>query len=126
MEGQFTFAESFLRALYLKVATFQYWVGRYRKASNEPDIGFVKVTPPSSGAAEIIYPNVSILMDNNNHNIFEFTARLTKIGNKAVRKVQEENRRLGIPKVYTKRGRIYYQLPDGTITVEKPKELVNN
>jgi hypothetical protein len=65
-------------------------------------------------------------MDKNNRNIFEFTARLTKVGNRAVRKAQEENRRLGIPNVYAKQGRIYYQLPDGTITVEKPKELVSN
>lgn len=66
------------------------------------------------------------IMDKNNHNMFEFTARLTKIGNRAVRKAQEENRKLGIPNVYAKRGCIYYQMPDGTITVEKPKELVNN
>lgn len=65
-------------------------------------------------------------MAQNKRNIFEFTAELTKIGNRAVRKAQEENRKLGIPNVYAKRGHIYYQLPDGTITTEKPKELASS
>jgi hypothetical protein len=54
-------------------------------------------------------------------NIFERMAYITKIGNRAVKKAQEENHRLGIPNVYCKNGQIYYQLPDGTITMEKPK-----
>ena len=65
------------------------------------------------------------IMDKNNRNIFEFTAKLPKIGNIAVRDVQKKNLGKGIPNVYAKRSRIYYQLTDGTITVEKPKELVN-
>lgn len=65
-------------------------------------------------------------MSKNKQNMFEFTAKLTKIGNRAVRKAQEENRKLGIPNMYAKRGHIYYQLPDGTITTEKPKELVSS
>lgn len=65
-------------------------------------------------------------MSQNNRNIFELTAELTKIGNQAVRKAQEENRKLGIPNVYAKRGHIYYQLPDGKITTEKPKEFVSS
>ena len=58
-------------------------------------------------------------MSEPNENIFELTAEMTKIGNRAVRKAQEENRKLGIPNVYAKRGQIYYQLPDGRITTEK-------
>jgi|AntRauTorckE6833_2_1112554.scaffolds.fasta_scaffold27964_3 hypothetical protein len=61
-------------------------------------------------------------MDKKEQNIFELTAEITKIGNRAVKKVQEENRRLGIPNVYAKRGIIYYQLPDGKITTKKPKK----
>ena len=65
-------------------------------------------------------------MTDNKRDMFEFTAEITKIGNRAVRKVQEENRKLGIPNVYAKGGHIYYQLPDGTITTDKPKELAKN
>lgn len=62
-------------------------------------------------------------MSKKNENIFEFTAEITKIGNRAVHKAQEENRKRGIPNVYAKRGQIYYQLPDGRITTEKPQIL---
>jgi len=58
-------------------------------------------------------------MSSTEKNIFELTAEITKIGNRAVHKAQEENRKLGIPNVYAKRGQIYYQLPDGRITTEK-------
>jgi lipopolysaccharide assembly outer membrane protein LptD (OstA) len=60
-------------------------------------------------------------MNNKNRNIFERTAEITKIGNRAVRKAQEENRKRGIANVYAKRGHIYYQLPDGSITTCKPQ-----
>lgn len=46
---------------------------------------------------------------------------MLRIGNIAMRKAQEENRRLGLPNVYwsPERG-MYYELPDGTITSESP------
>lgn len=59
-------------------------------------------------------------MNKRNRNIFERTAEITKIGNRAVRKVQEENRKRGIANVYAKQGHIYYQLPNGEITTRKP------
>ena len=62
-----------------------------------------------------------MIMSNNTKNIFELTAEITKIGNRAVKKIQEKNRRLGIPNVYAKQGKIYYQLPDGEITSQKPR-----
>lgn len=46
--------------------------------------------------------------------------KLTKIGNRAVKKAQEENRRKGLPNVYSKNKRLYYELPDGTITMRDP------
>lgn len=64
-------------------------------------------------------------MSKKEQNIFEVTAEITKIGNRAVRKAQEENRKLGIPNVYAKRGQIYYQLPNDQITTEKPTKLQN-
>ncbi|PSQ96765.1 MAG: hypothetical protein BRD55_05680 [Bacteroidetes bacterium SW_9_63_38] len=45
---------------------------------------------------------------------------LKRIGNRAVHRAQEENRRLGIPNVYSIGGRIYYEQPDGTLTREEP------
>lgn len=49
-------------------------------------------------------------------NFFE----IKRIGNDAARKAQEENRALGIPNVYSRRGKLYYELPDGRITEESP------
>ena len=46
---------------------------------------------------------------------------LTKLGNRGVKKAQQENHRLGIANVYFKNGKIYYQLPNGDITTRKPK-----
>lgn len=43
-----------------------------------------------------------------------------RIGNRAVKKAQEENRRLGLPNTFSRNGVNYYELPDGTITTESP------
>ena len=43
---------------------------------------------------------------------------------KAVRKAQKENRKLGLPNVYCEEGRIFYQLPDGSITNRISKKLI--
>jgi hypothetical protein len=45
---------------------------------------------------------------------------IEEIGNHAVRSAQEENRKTGIPLVYSVDGKIYYELADGTITTESP------
>lgn len=42
------------------------------------------------------------------------------IGNNAVRKAQKKSLENGVPNVYSKNGVIYYQLPDGTITMDDP------
>ena len=52
--------------------------------------------------------------------IYEFVAECNRIGNEAVKKAQEENRRKGIPNAYLFNGSIIYELPDGTITKENP------
>jgi len=49
-------------------------------------------------------------------------AELRRLGNRAVRKAQEENRRRGIPNAYSKRGTLYFELPSGEITTEDPFE----
>ena len=42
------------------------------------------------------------------------------IANNAVREAQRKSLKNGIPNVYSKNGVIYFQLPDGTITMENP------
>jgi hypothetical protein len=46
---------------------------------------------------------------------------IMRIFRTAVRKAQEESRRLGVANVYSINGRIYYELPDGEITRVPPK-----
>jgi len=47
-------------------------------------------------------------------------AEFKRIGNLAVEKALEENRRLGIPSVFYRNGQIYYELPNGDITRDDP------
>ena len=49
-------------------------------------------------------------------------AMILKIGNEAVKKAQRENLEKGIANVYSRNGQIFFQLPNGTITQEIPKE----
>ncbi len=62
-------------------------------------------------------------MSRNNLDTKDFAAELTRLGNRGVRKAQEENRKMGLPNVYSKNGKIYYQLPNGEITTKKPSTL---
>lgn len=41
----------------VKLSTFQYWMGKYRKANQENIGGFVPLRTEASGLTEIIYPN---------------------------------------------------------------------
>ncbi len=52
---------------------------------------------------------------------YELFFEITKIGNRAVRKAQAENRKLGIPNVYSRKNRPYWELPDGTLTMVPPQ-----
>jgi len=52
--------------------------------------------------------------------ILEYVELHTRIGERAVRKAREENRRLGIPNTTSKKGKLYWEMPDGTITTENP------
>jgi hypothetical protein len=46
-----------------------------------------------------------------------------KIGQRAIDKAQEENRRMGLPNVFSRNGKIYYELPNGTITTKGPRKI---
>ena len=54
--------------------------------------------------------------------LYEQAIEFERIGNRAVRKAQERNRRLGVPNVYSINGIIHYERPDGTLTTEDPYE----
>ena len=47
---------------------------------------------------------------------------IQQIANDAVREAQRKSLENGIPNSYTKNGVMYFQLPDGTITMENPFE----
>ena len=52
--------------------------------------------------------------------IHKQTLELLRIGNRAVKRAQEENRKKGIPNVYDINGHRYYELPNGELTTEDP------
>ena len=58
-------------------------------------------------------------MENKFNDELEF--QILVIGNKAVRKAQQESLKRGIPNVYCKNDKFYFELPDGTITTEVPE-----
>lgn len=45
-----------------------------------------------------------------------------RIARQAVSDAQEESRRLGVPNVYSINGRIYYELPNGELSLTDPWE----
>ena len=51
----------------------------------------------------------------------ELASNILKIASKAVKKAQRKSLENGVANVYSKNGQIYFQLPDGTITQETPK-----
>jgi hypothetical protein len=51
---------------------------------------------------------------------YEKVRELIRAGNKAARAVQEENRKRGIPNVYSINGLLYYELPNGELSRTDP------
>ena len=58
--------------------------------------------------------------------IYKETLEFLRIGNRAVKRAQEENRKKGIPNVYDINGHLYYELPNGELTKEDPYPLSKN
>ena len=56
----------------------------------------------------------------NNLELYQRVFQIVKVGNKAVHEAQKKNRKLGIPSVYGRNGKVYFELPDGTITTKSP------
>lgn len=45
---------------------------------------------------------------------------LIRIGSVAVQEAIKESRRMGVPNVYEFNGRVYYELPNGELSLEDP------
>lgn len=52
---------------------------------------------------------------------FRQTIEIVRIGNRAVRRAQAENHRLGLPNVYSRDNKLIYEMPDGEIVVKDLK-----
>jgi len=52
--------------------------------------------------------------------VYQRADELIRIGRRAVRKAQEESRRMGVPNVYSFDGVFYYELEPGILTREDP------
>lgn len=48
----------------------------------------------------------------------KLSEKLLKLGNRAIKKAQENNRRNGIPNVYCINGKIIFELPNGELTTQ--------
>ncbi|MCK5524958.1 MAG: hypothetical protein KAI83_17665 [Thiomargarita sp.] len=57
--------------------------------------------------------------------VFIQAAEFKRIGNRAIHKALEENRQLGIPNVFSRNGKLYYELPNGEITTKDPFKEIN-
>ena len=53
---------------------------------------------------------------------YERLLEFERIGNRAVRQAQEENHRLGLPNIYSRNGKIIYEMPNGEIVVKEISE----
>ena len=53
---------------------------------------------------------------------YERLLEFERIGNRAVRQAREENHRLGLPNIYSRNGKIIYEMPNGEIIVKKIPE----
>ncbi len=52
--------------------------------------------------------------------IYQQTEFINKVAAQAMQEEKEKNKRLGIPSSFMQNGKIFYELPDGTITDQKP------
>ena len=51
---------------------------------------------------------------------YQMASRFTNLFNKAIQEVREDNKKQGLPNVFSRNGQIFYELPDGEITSESP------
>lgn len=51
---------------------------------------------------------------------YQMASRFTNLFNKAIQEVREDNKKQGLPNVFSRNGQIFYEMPDGEITSESP------
>jgi hypothetical protein len=51
---------------------------------------------------------------------YQMAEAFTRIGRRAVQRAKEKSRQLGVPNVCSINGRIYYELPNGELTLDDP------
>jgi len=51
---------------------------------------------------------------------YKFFLDVLRLGNIAVKKARDENRKLGLPNVFFRDGKIRYELPNGKLTTVNP------
>ncbi|HEX9737031.1 MAG TPA: hypothetical protein VGG06_34120 [Thermoanaerobaculia bacterium] len=51
---------------------------------------------------------------------YQHALEFLRIGNEAVHRAREENRRLGIPNVFSVNGHLCWELPNGEVTFDDP------
>lgn len=52
----------------------------------------------------------------------ELEQKILQIASKAVKEAQKQSLKNGVANVYSKNKKLYFQLPDGTITQEVPEQ----
>ncbi|HHE38368.1 MAG TPA: hypothetical protein ENL20_07320 [Candidatus Cloacimonetes bacterium] len=55
---------------------------------------------------------------------YELLIEMTKVFQKAIKKAQQSHRDKGIPNVYSKNGRIVWELPDGSYINKNPFDRI--
>lgn len=55
-----------------------------------------------------------------NKGAYQFLLKINRIFNRAVKRVREENKKMGLPNVYCKNGTMYFELPNGSLTLKNP------
>ena len=53
---------------------------------------------------------------------YELSLWIARIGSRALRNAHKENHEKGLPNVFSRNNRLYFELPDGTITTDNPLE----
>jgi len=53
---------------------------------------------------------------------YELSLEIARIGSRALRKAHDENHRHNLPNVFSRSKCLYFELPDGTITMDNPLE----
>ena len=51
---------------------------------------------------------------------YELTLKIARIGSRALREAHEENHRQSLPNIFTRNKKLYFEMPNGTITTENP------